>query len=432
MKLRVTKPIQGGRVQAIASKSDAHRLLICAALADSDTYISCPTSSEDIDATVRCLEALGAVVRYQQDGFLVTPIDRNAVGENRLSLDCGESGSTLRFILPVCAALGIPVSLLMGGRLPARPLSALYDEMVTHGCTLSEQGISPLHCEGQLQSGTYTIPGDISSQYISGLLFALPLLSEDSIIRVTGPNGLESRPYVDMTLDSLQRFGISVFEESGQDGLIFHIPGKQVFRSPKILSVEGDWSNAAFWLCAGALLPSGSKLTCTGLKLNSKQGDRAIVEILKRFGAEVHAENDSVTVSPAPLHSIEIDAENTPDLIPVLAAVASVAEGTTTVRNAGRLRIKESDRLLSTSTLLNSLGASVSETPDGLSITGREGLAGGVVQSFNDHRIAMTAAVISAACSAEVTIQNAEAVNKSYPNFFEDFLDLGGSLRKVE
>jgi len=428
MKLRVTKPIQGGKVQAIASKSDAHRLLICAALADSDTYIACPTSSEDIDATVRCLEVLGAVVRYQQGGFLVTPIDRNAIGENRLSLDCGESGSTLRFILPVCAALGIPVSLVMGGRLPTRPLSALYDEMASHGCTLSEQGISPLHCEGQLQSGTYTIPGDISSQYISGLLFALPLLAGDSTIRVTGSGGLESRPYVDMTLDSLQRFGVSIVEEDGQEGLIFHIPGNQVFQSPKTLSVEGDWSNAAFWLCAGAILPSGSKLSCTGLDLNSRQGDRAVVEILERFGAELHIEDDSVTVSPAPLRGIEIDAEHTPDLIPVLAAVASLAKGTTTVRNAGRLRIKESDRLLSTTALLNSVGASVSETSDGLIITGKESLSGGVVQSFNDHRIAMTAAVISAGCSGEIIIENAEAVNKSYPNFFEDFLALGGMV----
>ena len=425
MDIRITKPIQGGTIKAIASKSDAHRLLICAALADSDTYIACPTRSEDINATANCLEALGAVVRYELDGFYVTPISGSKAGEDRL-LDCGESGSTLRFLLPVCGALGARVSLEMGGRLPTRPLSPLYDEMIANGCKLSEHGVSPLHCEGRLRSGTYTIPGHISSQYISGLLFALPLLSGESIIRVTGV--LESRPYVDMTLDSLRRFGIIVFEEDEQAELIFRIPGSQIFRSPKTISVEGDWSNAAFWLCAGAILSNGSKITCTGLNPDSKQGDRAVIEILRRFGAEICIENDSVTVSPGRLSGLEINAENTPDLVPVLAAVASVANGTTTIYNAGRLRIKESDRLFSVTDTLTQLGANVTETPDGLVIIGKNSLPGGITKSYGDHRIAMTAAILSTMCSGDVVIQNAEAVNKSYPNFFSDFSMLGGGI----
>ena len=426
MDIRITRPIQGGTIKAIASKSDAHRLLICAALADADTYIACPTRSADIDATAGCLQALGAVVRYEQDGFFVTPINRGNLKNNRLLLDCGESGSTLRFILPICGALGANVSLAMSGRLPARPLCALYDEMVAGGCVLSEHGVSPLHCEGQLRSGTYTIPGDISSQYISGMLFALPLLPEESIIRITGV--LESRPYVDMTLDSLRRFGISVFEEEEQT---LRIPGGQIFRSPKTLSVEGDWSNGAFWLCAGALLPSGSKITCIGLHLNSKQGDRAVIEILKGFGAEIHIGNNCVTVSPGHLNGLDLNVEDTPDLVPVLAAVASAANGTTTIRNAGRLRIKESDRLFSVTTSLTSLGAHITETPDGLRIIGKGILTGGVTESFGDHRIAMTAAVLSAICRGDVIIKNAEAVNKSYPTFFDDFLALGGMCSEV-
>jgi len=429
--VKITGSIKGGTVKAIASKSDAHRLLICAALADESTYIACSSRSEDIDATASCLEALGAVVRYEQDGFYVTPIQhaKQAASGQRLHLDTKESGSTLRFILPVCGALGVRVSLLMGGRLPARPLSALYDEMSKNGCVLSEHGVSPLECEGQLKSGTYTIPGDISSQYISGLLFALPLLAGESVICVTGV--LESRPYVDMTLDALRRFGVSVYEEDESGATVFRIPGNQVFRSPKSLSVEGDWSNAAFWLCAGAVLQNGSKITCTDLNLNSKQGDRAVIDILKAFGAKVDIENDNVTVSRAPLTGIDINAENTPDLVPILAAVASVAKGTTTIRNAARLRIKESDRLLSVTALLTSLGACVTQTPDGLNITGHETLTGGIIDSFADHRIAMTAAIISAACSGEVVIKNAEAVNKSYPNFFKDFAALGGVIKEV-
>jgi len=319
----------------------------------------------------------------------------------------------------------VRVSFCMGGRLPARPLSALYDNMVSHGCKLSVQGLSPFTCEGQLKSGIYTMPGNVSSQYVSGLLFALPLLSGDSTIRVEGV--LESRPYIDMTLDALRLFGVAILEEEGQ---VFRIPGGQTGRSPKNVRVEGDWSNAAFWLSAGAIGHNG--VTCTGLNLNSLQGDRAIVKMLARFGAQVYGENDSVTVSAGRLHGIEIDAADTPDLVPVLAAVASSAEGKTIIRNAGRLRIKESDRLHTVAACLSGLGADVAETEDGLIIVGKKGLSGGETESFGDHRIAMTAAVISARCTGPVLIKNAQAVNKSYPGFFMDFnTKLGGISKEV-
>lgn len=422
MDIRILKPIQGGTIRAIASKSEAHRLLICASLADCETFITCMDRSEDIDATARCLEALGADIRYEQNGFIVTPIDKTTEHQDTkyLVLDCGESGSTLRFLLPVCSALGLRVSFNMSGRLHARPLSALYEEMVSHGCTLSEQGYSPLTCEGRLTSGTYTIAGNISSQYISGLLFALPLLSGDSIIRVEGV--LESRPYVEMTLDAMRLFDLTVLEDDCQ---VFRIPGGQTGCSPKNVRVEGDWSNAAFWLSAGAIGQNG--ITCTGLNLDSRQGDRAVVTLLARFGANVTYKNDYVRVSPGKLRGIEIDAGDTPDLVPVLAAVASYADGKTIIRNAGRLRIKESDRLHTVTTSLSGLGADITEMEDGLIIVGKKSLSGGESESFGDHRIAMAAAIISARCVGPVLIKNAQAVNKSYPGFFKDFTTaLGG------
>jgi len=438
MNVRITRSIRGGAVRAIASKSGAHRLLICAALADGDTFIICPERSEDIDATARCLQTLGVVARYERDGFAVTPVSGreakqyapgaaarygrdgfavtpvSGLGAKRYALDCGESGSTFRFMLPVCGALGVRAAFYLGGRLPERPMSPLYDEMASHGCTLSEPGISPLVCDGQLTSGNYTLPGNISSQFISGLLFALPILSGDSVIRVTGV--LESRPYVDMTLDALRLFGITVMEEEGR---VFRVPGGQIYRSPHEITVEGDWSNAAFWLSAGAI--GKGAVICKGLNMNSRQGDRAVAGFLERFGASVVCVGDTVTVSPGKLHGIDIDAGDTPDLVPVLAAVAAVAQGKTVIRNAGRLRLKESDRLRAVAASLSGLGADITETEDGLAVIGKNQLAGGQTESFGDHRIAMAAVVVSAACEAPVEIRGAEAVNKSYPGFFNDF-----------
>jgi len=445
MDVIITKPVQGGTVSAIPSKSAAHRLLICASLSDSETFITCPQRSEDINATIRCLQALGATTGEEKNGISITPVNLNKLNKDKIhSLDCGESGATLRFLLPVCGALGLRISIKMSGRLSSRPLSSLCDEMTFHGCKLSEPGFSPLTCEGQLKNGTYTFPGNITSQYISGLLFALPMLcheneSGESTIKVTGV--LESRPYVDMTLDALSMFGINIYEEKRQ---IFRIPGRQIYRTPKSVNVEGDWSNAAFWLSAGAI--GKNAVTCTGLNMNSRQGDRAITELLSRYGANVVCKDDTVTVSPGTLRGIDIDAGNIPDLVPVLSAVAASAEGKTVIRNAQRLRIKESDRLNTVAASLSALGADITETENGLVITGKKYLTGGETQSYGDHRIAMTAAVLSAVCrsnnvsgirneksaSGNVIIRNAEAVNKSYPDFFKDFKNaLGGEYELV-
>ena len=406
MIVKITKPIQGGKIRAIASKSEAHRLLICASLADGETFVACRERSHDIDATANCLEALGAAVRYKNGGFYVTPINKQKINKN-ITLDCGESGSTLRFLRPVCGALGLRADFKMSGRLPERPLYGDYD--------------------GQLTGGTHIIPGNISSQFISGLLFALPLIPGDSIIRVTG--NLESRPYVDMTLESLNLFGVKIYENEPN---IFNIPGGQIFKSPKTAQAGGDWSNAAFWLAAGAIGKNG--VTVDGLDFNSKQGDKIISELLARFGANVdyNYNNNLISVSPGALKGIDINAGDTPDLAPALAAVAAVAEGTTNIYNAGRLRTKESDRLSTITAVLSDLGADIAETGDGLVIKGKNKLAGGETQSFGDHRIAMTAAVVSSACAGAVIIRGAEAVKKSYPGFFDDFKNLlGGSWEEI-
>ena len=376
-----------GTIPAIASKSMAHRLMICAVLAEEQTNIVCATTSRDMEATKACLTGLFA------DG----------------RLPCGESGTTLRLLLPVAAALGKTVEFHMEGRLPQRPLAPLDEQLMAHGASISRRE-NILRCEGKLSPGDYTLPGNVSSQYISGLLLALPLLDAPSTLTVTGK--VESEPYIHMTLAAMEKFGISVKKEEN----VYHIPTCG-YQSPGSVTVEGDWSNAAFWLCAGAL---GKAVSVTGLDRNSLQGDKNIADILQNFGAKVTWEGDAIAVSPGKLTACDIDAAAIPDLVPVVAVVASAAEGTTRIYNARRLRLKESDRLETVTQMLTALGGKVEQTEDGLCITGSP-LIGGTVDSVNDHRIAMAAAVASILCKAEVTVLDAQAVEKSYPDFWEDF-----------
>lgn len=397
----------GGQIVAIASKSQAHRLLICAALADRPTTIACAELSKDIEATAACLNALCADAAYQSGSYHVAPRPRPRV----CCCDCGESGSTLRFLLPVAAALGVKTTFQLHGRLPERPLSPLWEELEAHGCRLSRPTADTVLCEGKLTGGAYHMAGNISSQFISGLLFALPMTGGESDIMLTSP--LESADYVRMTLSALRAFGIAV--EERENG--WHIPAGQHYRSCGSAAVEGDWSNAAFWLTAGAI---SQAVTVRGLSPDSPQGDRRIAALLHRFGAEVTWEADAVTVRPRKLRGIDINARDIPDLVPPLALCAACAEGTTKIYGAERLRIKESDRLQSVAGALKSLGAEVEILPDGLLIHGGQ-LVGGTVDSQNDHRIAMLAAIASAVCRAPVTLLGAEAVQKSYPRFWADF-----------
>lgn len=421
MNRRILPGALKGLVERIpSSKSQTHRMMIAAYLSGAETVLEGITFSRDAEATMRCLLALGAKVARQGDRLTLLPGPRT---EDEALLDCGESGSTLRFMLPVAAALGVKAAFDGRGKLPGRPLSPLYEEMAAHGVRLTPQGTFPLRISGRLQPGRYAMAGNVSSQFFSGLLLALPLAAGESSIRVEGP--LESAPYVNMTLDTLSLFGVQVQREP--DG--FRVPGGQRYRSPGTLRVEGDWSGAAFWLAAGALSEAG--VACGGLNPRSAQGDRAMAELLERFGAEVTRDGEKIRVRSGHLRGIDIDAVNIPDLVPVLAVTAAYAEGETRIRHIRRLRLKESDRVETVLGLLRAMGGRAEAGEDEMVIYGG-GLRGGTADACGDHRIAMAAAVAATRAEEPVRILGAEAVRKSYPGFFEVFTRLGGHAEPEE
>lgn len=417
MDIKVTPKYLCGKTGAIPSKADAHRLLICAALSDGPTELIMDQTSQDIEATVSCLKALGAHIERTDGALSVEPIKKTA---DIPALDCMESGSTFRFLLPVACALYDGVSFTGHGRLPKRPISDLTGEMKRHGVSFDKDAL-PFKTKGRLSGGEYSLPGNVSSQYITGLLLALPLTREGGRIALT--TKLQSSPYVDITMNALKKFGIFVTKDEDS----FKVESAQHFKTPERVCVEGDWSNAAFFLCAGAI---GAPVTLTGLNMDSPQGDKAIIDVLKKFGAKVSVSGDEATVSPAELTACEIDVSETPDMLPILSVLASYAKGTTRFVNAARLRLKESDRLKACEDMLSALGVSAEADEDSLSVTGTK-VSGGTVDSAGDHRIAMSAAIAAIAASGCVTIKGAEAVNKSYPGFFEDYKKLGGVCHVV-
>lgn len=384
-----------GSICAIPSKSQAHRLLICAALADEPTTLLCPQTNRDIEATANCLRALGAGITRLSDGYVVHPI---SCLPDCPTLPCQDSGSTLRFLLPVVGALGVDAIFQMTGRLPQRPLSPLWEEMERMGCTLSRPTADTIRCSGRLQPGDYAISGSVSSQFLSGLLFALPLLSGRSKLTVLGK--LESAPYVRMTVSAMERFGLNASE--------FAFSGSCNYHSPGTVTVEGDWSNAAFFLAANAL---GSPITVQNLDPASPQGDRACAELLPKI-------RQNITISAADI----------PDLVPILAVTAAANQGAV-FTEIGRLRLKESDRVASVVDMLHALGGKAEATESTLTVFGT-GLRGGTVDSRSDHRIAMSAAIAATVCREPVTILGAECVEKSYPNFFEAYRALGGKYEQ--
>ncbi len=422
MNIEIIPQMLCGTVPAISSKSDAHRLLIAAALADAPTVLKCNVLSEDIRATAECMRMLGANIEYGENEITVEPIVRDAA--ETVQLDCGESGSTLRFLLPVVSALGKNGVFSGKGRLPERPVTDLRNAMGAHGVTFSPPWVFPIETAGQLTAGKFTLKGNVSSQYVTGLLFALPLLPDDSEIELLPP--VESKAYIDMTLSTLRTFGIAV--ETAEN--TYKIRGGQTYKSPRQVTVDGDWSNAAFFLTAGAL---GAPVTVTGLNLHSVQGDKAILDVLLKMGAKIEVDGDAVTVSPAPLKGVQIDASGIPDLVPILSVAAAACKtGVTTVTNAARLRIKESDRLAAVNECLTNMGVVCAETDDGLVIWGGEGIRGGDVFGFNDHRMVMSMAIAATVAREKTTIREAHAVKKSYPHFFADFEKLGGKANVLD
>lgn len=384
-----------GNINAIPSKSQAHRMLICAAFSDQPTTLICPETNRDIEATANCLTALGAGITWLSNGYRVKPIEEVPF---RASLPCQDSGSTLRFLLPIAGALGVDTVFQMTGRLPQRPLTPLWEEMERMGCTLTRPTADTIRCTGRLRSGEYAINGTVSSQFISGLLFALSLLPGQSRLQVLGK--LESAPYVSMTLAAMERFGISCND--------YCFPGNGRFHSPGTVTVEGDWSNAAFFLAAQAL---GSPIQVGNLNPDSPQGDRACARLLPAL-------KDKLTISAADI----------PDLVPILAVTAAANQGAV-FTDIGRLRLKESDRVASVMDMLRALGGQAEADDTTLTVYGT-GLHGGTVDSRNDHRIAMSAAIAATVCDSPVTILGAQCVEKSYPKFFTDYTSLGGQYEQ--
>ncbi len=438
MIITITPTKLAGSVTPPPSKSQAHRALIAAALAEGESVISNVAFSQDIEATLDCLDHLGA--RFVRDGSTVTVqgMAANAMSPlRRLAyphLDCGESGSTLRFLIPVALAVRGGGLFTGRGRLMERPQKPYFDLFDKKGI-FYEQKDGVLTVTGMLTPGTYQLPGDVSSQFVTGLLYALPLLEGDSEIVLTTP--LESTNYVSMTLEALKTFGIQV---RWKNTSTLFIPGKQTYR-PCDMTIEADWSQAGFWYAAQVL---GNPVTIAGMNQRSIQGDREFLDWMQMvknepiiggvtvpiLGEERQAE---APFTPSEGCVVSIDASQNPDLVPPLAAMGSLMNGMLQIENAARLRIKESDRLASVTQVLNALGADVIEGPDFLTIRGKETLSGGVtVDSFNDHRIAMMAAIAATRCEKPVTVTGAQCVAKSYPDFWEQYEKLGGTIQTSE
>ncbi len=395
MDLTVYPKKLNGSVRAIPSKSQAHRLLICAAFSDKVSFLECPQTNEDINATARCLSALGAVIKRTESGYHVAPVQEVPTSAE---LDCGESGSTLRFLLPIACALGVNATFIMHGRLPLRPLSPLWEELERMGCSLSRPSANTILTSGKLHSGNFIISGSVSSQFISGLLFAAALLDDKSTITVTGQ--LESKPYVAMTQLALSHFGVNTEK--------LHIQGCFPFRSPGKILVEGDWSNSAFFLAAKAL---GNNVNVTGLNADSPQGDRAIAAILPEYS-----------------NFDQLSGADIPDLIPILAVLYG-SKKQVVFTDIARLRLKESDRVATVCNMLNQLGAKAYATETTLSVTPGK-YHSCIIDAAGDHRIAMAAAIAATVSDGPVTILGAECVAKSYPDFWDTFKQLGGEYEQ--
>ncbi|MCH5202286.1 MAG: 3-phosphoshikimate 1-carboxyvinyltransferase [Oscillospiraceae bacterium] len=408
-----------GTVTVPPSKSDCHRAIICAALAKGKSTVAPVSMSQDIKATISCINSLGAKTDLKGDTLTID--SSHLFYGCKANFDCCESGSTLRFFIPVAGALSIDGTFTGKGLLPQRPIGIYLDTLPKQGVNCKTEGGLPLEISGELKSGTFEIPGNVSSQFVTGLLLALPLLEGDSKIVITTP--MESVGYINMTIDTMKRFGVTV--EVTDYG--YFVKGNQQY-TPQNYTVQGDWSQAAFFMVAGAL---GGEITIKGIDTNSTQGDKEICRIIEKFGADVQVDSNSVTVKKGNLKGINIDARQIPDLVPVLAVCAAGANGTTKIYNAERLRIKESDRLNTTANAINNLGGMVAETHDGLLIQGIGTLRSGKAEGSNDHRIVMASAIASVIATGEVTITDSQAINKSYPDFFEDFRSLGGNVNVI-
>ena len=414
-----------GEVKIPPSKSMAHRAIICAALSDGLCIIENIDYSDDIIATIDAMNSLGAkIVKHKGYIEVIGAYGSDEKPQETRIIDCNESGSTLRFLVPISLLFKGRSKFIGRGNLGKRPLTTYYNIFERQGIEYSyEEGNLNLVINGELKPGTFEVEGNVSSQFITGLLFTLPLLKEDSKIIIT--TEMESKGYIDLTLRAMNDFGVEIINNNYRE---FIIKGNQKYNA-RNYRVEGDYSQAAFFLCADSL---GNNVLCKDLDLNSLQGDKEVIDILERMNVIFNANDIGVKgTTNGELASTVIDGSQCPDIIPVLTSVAALTKGTTEIINAGRLRIKECDRLAAVTSELNKLGAKIIEKEDGLVVTGVEKLQGGVeVWSHKDHRIAMTLAIASTRCEEPIVIKDYECIAKSYPNFFEDFKALGGNVHE--
>lgn len=450
MQVRITPGKLNGKINAVSSKSYLHRMILCAALSDKKTVIYLNCRSRDVDATIRCARAMGAEAEVGEDCVIVHPvrhirhscvndfllqkkresfdISRDGMAERLPILDCGESGSTARFVLPLTAVVCGGGRLIGEGRLPERPFGAICTVMEENGCSFSSYSL-PMTVTGSLKAGVYRIPANISSQYISALMMSLPLVEGDSEIVFT--TEVESEGYLDITESVMRDFGMPL-EKTGNG---YKIKGNRRYVSPGEITAEGDWSNGAFWVAANEL---GSRLEIGNLKKNSLQRDCRIVEVARQlFNGQEKRQvcwdggNLAVQSEGDRGEEVVIDGADIPDIIPVSAIMACGRMGRTRFINCQRLRLKESDRLMSVASIICTLGGQAVVENDDLIVEGCGYLTGGEVDSFTDHRIVMSAAVAATICTGEVVINHAQDVAKSYPGFFEDYQELGGELAVI-
>ena len=416
--VKITPSKLKGSVTVPPSKSMAHRAILCAALAKGISRIDNIAYSNDIIATIKAMESLGTKIIKNKDHLI---IDGTTTYTKQDSLiDCVESGSTLRFMVPISIVKENQIHFIGEGNLGKRPLNTFYEIFDRQNIDYSYQdNVLDLKIKGQLKADHYKIPGNISSQFITGLLYALPLVAGDSVIEIT--SNLESKGYIDLTLQILKTFGIEIINENYEQ---FIIKGNQNYVSNN-LRVEADFSQAAFYLVAGAI---GNEVVLKDLNLNSPQGDKVAIDILKSMGAKIKSVEGNIQVVANELHGAIIDASQCPDIIPVISVACAIADGQSDIINAIRLRIKECDRIVATRQELNLLGANITEYEDAMKVIGVENIDGTNVSSHDDHRIAMMLAIASTICQKEIIIDNMDCVKKSYPNFWEDFVALGGKI----
>ncbi|XMB86900.1 3-phosphoshikimate 1-carboxyvinyltransferase [Mycoplasmatota bacterium WC44] len=415
MSIKLKPSFLEGEVVIPPSKSYSHRAIICASLANGKSKIDNIILSDDILATINALRAIGAKIEINDNCLNITGVEKIDLKEKLI--DCNESGSTIRFMIPVLMLSGYEFHITGKESLMNRPMS-IYDNLINelNGVYLKKENTLKIKCD--LTSKEYTIPGNISSQFISGLLFVLPLLDGDSKIIIE--NEFESLNYVLMTIEVMKKFGVKVILENN----VITIKGNQKYKETNYY-VEGDFSQMAFFAVAGII---NGNIKCLGMNHNSIQGDKAIVKVLKQMGSDIEVIDSGYIFRKGITLGKEINISQTPDLGPIIGLVSALSIGVSKIVGAERLRIKESDRLESTFDTLTKLGVDVIKNDDSLIITGKGSLKGNIVDSYNDHRIAMMATIASLRSDSIIELTNANVINKSYPNFYEDFKSLGGII----